>query len=315
MKKIFLVATLCVVCLLNVTACGENGNTSNSTKSSQSTQTKPVVVIGSLMFTENTIVAEIYAQALENAGVPVQRRLRSGRTPALHQELLSATLSLYPEYTGTALSIVLQQPKTTNNPKTIYEQVKIEYNNRYNLQWLNPAPMNNGYAFALKRENAERLKLKTLSDFAQQAERFTLIAPAQWNNSRSGTDGLANLQRTYGGFRFKQVLLVLEAERYKTFNSADDQAVLTFTTDGEIAGNNLALLEDDKQFFPIYQVAPVIRQDILKAYPQIKDILDAVSARLTTSAITSMNWRVDGPSQQTIEAVARNFLVLEGLIK
>jgi osmoprotectant transport system substrate-binding protein len=315
MKRIFLAVILCLLCLSSITACGEDGNVSNSTKTVQNNPIRPVITVGSLLFTENIIVAEIYAQALETAGIPVQRRLRSGRSLVLHQELLSGTLSLYPEYTGTALSMILQISKTTNNPTTLYEQVKAEYSNRYKLEWLNPAPMSNSYAFALKRETADRLKVRTMSEFAPQAERFTLIAPTQWDESRANTDGLASLQRTYGGFGFKEVLRVPEADRYKIFNGGSEQAVLTFTTDGEIAGNNLALLEDDKQFFPIYQLAPVVRQDVLKTYPQIKTVLDGVSARLTTSTVTSMNWRVTGPSQQTVESVARNFLVLEGLTK
>jgi osmoprotectant transport system substrate-binding protein len=311
--SLVLVALLSVIFLLS--SCG-NDTASSPTPSQTTKASGPPVIIGSKFFTENVVVAEIYAQKLESAGIPVVRKLRSGPTDVNQPAILKGDLSLYPEYTGTALEVILKLPRESNAIGAAYKRIVQEYPARYHLVMLEPAPMNNTYALAVTAETAAKYNLKTLSDLAPKASTFDFVSIAEWDTTRTGSDGLKNFQAAYNGYNFKQLVEVAEADRYTTLQKDPnpDKVVLAYTTDGQIAGDHLVLLTDDKQFFPAYQVAPVVREDILTRYPNIQPLLNAVSAKLTTANITAMNWKIDGPEKQDVAAVAKDFLNSEGLL-
>jgi osmoprotectant transport system substrate-binding protein len=310
--------SLVLVVLLSLTllsGCG-NDNVSSPTPNQTTKASGPPVIIGSKLFTENVVVAEIYAQKLESAGIPVVRKLRSGATDVNQPAILKGDLSLYPEYTGTALEVILKLPRESNAIGAAYKRIVQEYPARYHLVMLEPAPMNNTYALAVTAETAAKYNLKTLSDLASKASTFDFVSITEWDTTRTGTDGLKNFQAAYNGYNFKQLVEVAEADRYTALqkDTNPDKVVLAYTTDGQIAGDHLVLLTDDKQFFPAYQVAPVVREDILALYPNIQPLLNAVSAKLTTANITAMNWKIDGPEKQDVAAVAKDFLNSEGLL-
>jgi osmoprotectant transport system substrate-binding protein len=134
---------------------------------------KPVRV-GSKDFTEEFIVGNMYALILESNGIPVERKLNLGGTPVLQQALVSDQVDIYPEYTGTGLLTVLKLPTNTNREQ-VFNTVRDQYKAQFNLVWLNPAPMNNTQALAMRREVAQAKGIKTISDMAAQASELTMI--------------------------------------------------------------------------------------------------------------------------------------------
>jgi osmoprotectant transport system substrate-binding protein len=289
--------------------------TASATTAAASNAPKGKIVVGSKNFTESKLTAEMYAQALENAGFTVERKFDLGTVDIAQAAIVKGDIGLYPEYTGTALLNVLKQTKDTNDPKAVYDKVAAGYLSQFKLVVLNPAPMNDTNGIAVTKAVADKYNLKTLSDLSKVADQLRFAAIPDFIGPRSDTDGLGSLQKTYGGFKFKDVKSYEIGLRYQALLNNQADAVVAFSTDGEIAGYNLVLLEDDKQNFPPYQFAPVVRQDVLEANPTIKDVLNAVSAKVTTPKISALNWKVDGPEKQEVQDVAKDFLKSEGLTK
>lgn len=293
-------------------ACGD---TPTATLTPKPANAAPIV-ISSKPFTENILVAEIYAQILEDAGLTVERKFKLGQVDILNVAIQSNTISLYPDYTGTLYLSVLRLPREQPyNPRAIYDKVATAYDTQYKLAVLEPAPMNNTFSLAVSKETADKYKLRTMSDLAPKANLFRFITTSGWVGSRSETDGLKAFQNIYGGYSFKELIQVADNERYKKLQAGEGEVVLAYSTDGEIAGLNLVLLDDDKGFFMPYQMVPVVRQDVLANYPNVKTLLNTVSARLTSGKITAMNWKIDGPEKADYTLVAKNFLKTENLIK
>jgi osmoprotectant transport system substrate-binding protein len=291
--------------------------TAAATTAASGTSSAPAgtIVVGSKNFTESILTSEMYAQALEAAGFKVVRKFDLGTVDIAQAALVKGDISLYPEYTGTALLNVLKEPKDSNDPKAVYDKVAADYLSKFNLVVLDPAPMNDTNGIAVTKAVADKYNLKTLSDLSKVADQLRFAAIPDFIGPRSDTDGLGSLQKTYGGFQFKDVKSYEIGLRYQALLNNQADAVVAFSTDGEISGYGLVLLQDDKQNFPPYQFAPVVRKDVLDANPKIKDVLNAVSAKVTTEKISALNWKVDGPDKQEAQDVARAFLQSEGILK
>ncbi|MEZ4680254.1 MAG: glycine betaine ABC transporter substrate-binding protein [Caldilineaceae bacterium] len=268
------------------------------------------IVVASKDFTEEFILGEMYAQLLENAGFTVERKINLGGTPVAHQALLNGEIDLYPEYTGTGLLTVLQEG-VMNDPQAVYDEVKTQYQEQFNLTWLEPAPMNNTQALAMTRARAEELGISTFSDLAAQADQLILVGPPEFAERE---DGLPGLQSAYGGFEFADFLAIDPGLRYQALLNGEADVVVAFGTDGELAANDLLVLEDDMNFYPPYQVAPVVRTAVLDANPTIADTLNALAPLLTTEVMQQLNNQVSGEGQEP-EAVARTFLADNGLLE
>jgi osmoprotectant transport system substrate-binding protein len=267
------------------------------------------VAIGSKNFTESLLLGELYAQVIEDAGHPVRRRLDLGGTDIAMAALRRSEIDVYPEYTGTALLVVLKAQPRGDAVQT-FDFVKSEYERLYGLTWLDPAPMNNTQALATTRELAARFGLRTLSDVAAKAPQLRLGAVPEFAKR---SDGLPGLQRAYGGFNFKKISLVDFGLKYKALLDGDVDIVVAFGTDGAIVADNLVVMEDDRHFFPPYQVAPVIRLDALKARPELAAILDRVAPLLTDPTMRTLNNSIDGPQKREPADVARDFIKAHGL--
>jgi osmoprotectant transport system substrate-binding protein len=270
------------------------------------------VRLGSKNFTESYIVAEMYGQMLEQAGLPVERRLDLGATDVAHAALLRGDIDLYPEYTSTGLMTVI---KATAEPdaaaEKIYRTVRDRYAEQFGLVWLDPAPFNNPQALATTNEVAEAMDLHSYSDVAAKAATLTLGAPPEFI---AREDGLRALQAAYGPFEFRSVLPLEPAQRYPALTRGDVDVVLAFGTDGQINGLGLVLLEDDKRLYPPYQVAPVVRREALSAHPQMAERLNEVSRLLTTDIMQALNWQVDGPDGLSPAEAATAFLRDKGML-
>lgn len=245
--------------------------------------------VGSKNFTESFIIAEIYAQALEHAGLRVERRLNLGSTEIALAALERGDIDLYPEYTGTALIDVLHHAPLAN-PHTIYTIVRDAFLQRYRLVWLNPSPMDDSQALATTHTIAQRYALRTLSDLAGAAQHLRLATIPEFI---SRPDGLPGLQRVYGGFHFENVAVYDIALKYRALMTGRADIATAFSTDGAIATDNLLLLIDDRHLWPPYNVAPVVRAATLAKNPRIAHVLNAVSPAITSAVAATMNAAVE----------------------
>jgi osmoprotectant transport system substrate-binding protein len=260
--------------------------------------------VGSKDFTEALLLGELYSQMLEDNDVRVRRRLDLGGTDIAMEALRRGEIDLYPEYTGTALLVVLKDRLHGDAVQT-FEYVKSQYETRYGLTWLDPAPMNNTEALATTQPLAARFGLHTLSDVAAKAPQLRLGAVPEFVKR---PDGLPGLQRVYGGFNFKEVRLVDFGLKYKALLDGDVDIVVAFGTDGAIIADDLLVMRDDKHLFPPYQVAPVVRQAVLQAKPAIAELLNRVAPLLTDRVMQTLNNEIDGPQKREPSEVARDFI-------
>ncbi|MEM0982095.1 MAG: glycine betaine ABC transporter substrate-binding protein [Cyanobacteria bacterium P01_H01_bin.58] len=289
---------LMVLTLSLVIACADGGSGGNTIR------------VGSKDFTEQLILGEIYALVLEDAGFTVERKLNLGGTPVAQAALESEEIDLYPEYTGTGLLTVLKEP-ANSDPEAVYATVSSQYKEQFDLVWLQPAPMNNTQALAMTQERSAELGITTISDFASQADTLTLIGPPEFEVRE---DGLPGLKTAYGDFQLQAYKPVEPGLRYQGLVDGEADVAVAFGTDGEISAFDLVVLEDDQQLFPPYQVAPVVRQAVLTANPEVATVLDELSPVLTDEVMQGLNYRVSGEGEEPAD-VAQSFLEEYGLLE
>ncbi len=269
------------------------------------------IKVGSKDFTEEFIVGEMYALMLENEGFKVERKHNLGGTPVAQAAITKGDIDLYPEYTSTALLTVLKKDPIAD-PAQIFSTVKSEYEQQFKLTWLTPSPFNDTNGLATTKEIADKYGIKTYSDLATKAPELRLGGPAEFAER---PDGIKGLQQTYGGFQFKEFKqLGTGPLRYDGLKNGDIDVVVVFTTDARIASDKLVVLQDDKTFYPIYNIAPVVRQDTLQSNPKIADALNKLAPLLTDDVIAGLNAQVDIDKKE-FAAVAKAFLDSAGLLK
>ena len=261
------------------------------------------VRVGSKNFTEQFVIAQIYATALERHGLTVTRRINLGSTLVAHAALVAGEIDLYPEYTGTALANVVK-PDGAVPADAVLARVSAFYADRLGLVWLAPTAINSGYVLAVRRETADRYHLRTLSDLAKVAPQLTFGAYGEFGDR---ADGLPSLRRTYG-MRFRSFRKFLSKPLIvSALTSGDIDVASAYGTDWQLATGKLVALEDDRKTFPPYFLAPVVRRDALAAHPEIRRILDRLAPELTDARIQAMNGAVENGHQDPAD-VASAFL-------
>lgn len=268
---------------------------------------KHPIAVGSKDFTEELILAEMYALILEQNGFTVTRKLNLGGTQVAMAALQRGDIDLYPEYTGTAL---LTQLKVTPSKDAAanYETVKAYYDSHYKLTWLDAAPFNDTQALATTQAISRKYGIKTLSDLSKAAPQLRLGAIPEFVKR---ADALPGLRKAYGGFAFKDIKIFTIGLKYKALASGNVDVVVAFGTDGQIEVDKLVVFEDDKHFWPSYQVAPVVRNELLATYPSIATHLNKLAPLLTDSIMRGLNAQVDGARKEPKD-VAAEFLKTHG---
>jgi osmoprotectant transport system substrate-binding protein len=306
MKIRVLAAAVLVLLSAVLSACGNE-------PAGQSNQRK--VVVSSKNFTEAVLVGEMYAQVLEKAGIPIERKMNLGGTDvaqaALEKGGAADGIDLYPEYTGTGLLAVLKgEPES--DPQKVYDTVKKGYAEKFKLTWLERSPMNDTQAVITTQEVSDSKGLKTLQDLCDKAGELTMIARAEFKDR---ADALPALQKIYGGCEFKEIKAVESGDLvFAALANGQADVAASDSTAGPIAGNGLVLLEDPKGYGGPYNIAPVVRDDVLALYPKITDTLNDLSPKITTEEIARLNWEVDGKKREVVD-VAKEFLTAQGLLK
>lgn len=324
-----LAALLALVAVLAFSACGDDEDDGSTPASSGTTSTEsataakaivsnpanastPEITVGSKNFTEQFILGEIYAQALQAAGYKVKKELNLGSEQIAFKSVKSGEVDAYPEYTGTALTSFFDV-KTDDIPKdeqAAYEETKKGFAED-GLTALAPTPFTDANEVGMTKKRAEELGITTISQLAAKSGELTMSGSPE---CRQRTDCLLGLERTYGA-KFKKYLPVDLALRHEVLTKGQADASILFTTDGQIAAQDLLVLKDDKNLFPPYNVTFVVRDETLKAAgPDFEKVITQVQEGLTAEVMQELNSRVDLDKEKP-EAVAKAYLTEAGYLQ
>lgn len=261
-----------------------------------------VIRVGSKDFTENEIVGELYALALEDAGYEVERIFDIAGS-VIHTSIVSDEIDLYPEYTGTGLISILQLDPLTD-PQEVYDTVKEAYEEQFSLTWLDYAQANDGQGLFISKAASDKYGILTISDLQANADKLRFASQGEFDERE---DGLPGLEKIYGPFAFKSSKIYDNGLKYSIVENDEADVAPAYTTEGRLAETDkFVLLEDDRQAWPPYNLAPVVRDNVLEEKPDIPEILGKVNAALDTETITALNAKVDVDKEE-VEDVAADF--------
>lgn len=261
---------------------------------------------------EPEILINMYKELIEDqTNLKVEVKPSFGKTTFLFEALKKGSIDMYPEFTGTVTSALLQPPLTNigNNPETVYEAAKEGIKKQDNLVLLEPMAYQNTYAVAVKRSYAEEHGLKTISDLKKVERNARAGFSLEFNDREDGNKGLKSLY----GLNFS-VVTMEPSLRYEAIDKGDVDLIDVFSTDPEIITHDLVMLEDDKGLFPPYQGTPLLRAETIEKYPQIVPVLNQLAHMITTDEMLKMNYAVDVEGRSANE-VAVEYLKSKGLLK
>jgi osmoprotectant transport system permease protein len=262
------------------------------------------IVVGSKNFTEQVILGELVAQQIERTThLAVDRKLNLGGTLVCHDALAAGQIDTYVEYTGTALTAILKiAPSSDSNH--VYEAVKSAYESRFGLEWTEPLGFNNTFAIVIRKDEALRLNLKSISDAAPFTSQWVAGFGYEFLEREDGYPGLA---KAYN-LRFPAPPRVMDLGlTYKAEAERQVDFIAGNSTDGLIDKLGLIVLEDDKHYFPPYDAAPIIRDAVVKRHPEVRDALRQLSGKISAEEMRRMNYAVDG-DHRDVKDVVRDFL-------
>lgn len=268
------------------------------------------VVIASKPVTEQYILAEMLTLLIEeHTDIKVEKKLGiGGGTSNIHPAMLKGEIDIYPEYTGTGWLFVLKE-ELIANPDELYEAVKARYEEEFGILWLDIYGFNDTYALAVKNEIAKKYDLKTYEDLAKVSNQLTFGAEYDFFEREDGYNGLRD---TYG-LKFKDTKEIDIGLKYEAIGSNQVDVINAFSTDGLLKEYDLKVLEDNKNFFPPYQAATLVRAETLEKYPELRAVLDKLAGKISEDEMILLNFYVDKEKQDPKE-VARDFLKEKGLI-
>ena len=262
------------------------------------------IVVGSKNFTEQLILGEILAQQLERKlGQKVERKLNLGGTLLAHQALVSGEIDVYPEYTGTALTAVLKLPPSAD-PRAVLDEVRSAYEKRWRIDWLAPFGFNNSFAMVVRGEDARRGGLRTISDASKSKRDWRMGAGYEFVERPDGFHGLV---KAYGLGIKGQIETMDLGLLYQALEQRKVDMIAASATDGMLSVLDVAVLQDDRRYFPPYEAAPVVRAEALAAHPGMRQALEDLAGRLTDRDMQKLNYELDG-KHRALADVAREFL-------
>lgn len=275
-RRLPIVTILAALATLSNLACGDWG--------------RDRIVVASKNFTEQTILAELVAQQIERStNLTVDRRFYLGGTFVCHHAIVSGEVDVYVEYTGTALTAILEQPPR-HDRETVYQTVKQEYADRFGLVWSKPLGFNNTFAILVRGADARRLGLQRISEVAAYTPDWRAGFGYEFMEREDGFPGLA---ATYG-LEFAEPPRTMDLGlTYRALADGQVDLIAGNSTDGLIEALDLVQLQDDKSYFPPYEAAPVIRRTVLKRHPQVGAALDELAGQISDEAMRRLNHLVD----------------------
>ncbi|BCL33874.1 glycine betaine ABC transporter substrate-binding protein [Nostoc sp. MS1] len=300
MKRFIIFFLLTFTLVLAIASCNTNTITSSGD-----------ITVASKDFTEQDILGEILAQQIEDTtNLKVARRPRLGGSFVCHNAIIAGQIDAYIEYTGTAFTGILKQP-VINDPKVVYEKLKQAYAQQFKLEVMPSLGFENTFAMIIRGEDARRYNVQTLT----QAVQYT----PQWRGGfgyefLEREDGFPGLAKTYN-LKFSKPPQIMDLGLiYRALIQKQVDMVAGNSTDGQISRLGLVVLKDDKQYFPPYEATPIIRQETLKKYPQLKNAIAQLTGKISADEMRQLNYLVEGELQD-IKEVVREFRKSKGLLK
>jgi glycine betaine/choline ABC-type transport system substrate-binding protein len=304
-------------------ACGDDEEEPSSGSGSSSSESsgkeiQPVdgaegttITVGSKNFTEQFVLGEIYSQSLEAAGYTVKRQLNLGSELIAYEALKSGKVDAYPEYTGTALTSFFKV-KTADVPRDAqqaYEDTKAGFAEE-DITAYAPTPFENTYRLGMTKEGAAKAgNPKVISDLQDKAADLSITG---FPECKQRQDCLLGVEETYD---MKFGKFVTSEQKYQVLKSGDADVAFIFTTDGDLASGEYVVLDDDKKFFPPYNVSFNVRNEVAeKLGPEGQKVIEDVQKDLTDQVMQELNARVDIDKQEPAEA-AKAFLQQAGFVK
>ncbi|GAC1325263.1 MAG: hypothetical protein NVSMB25_23560 [Thermoleophilaceae bacterium] len=307
---------------LVLAACGSSKKTSSSSSSASSSAGgsagtpatsgpgvgKPAVTIGDKNFTEEFLLGQLYAQALEAKGFKVNLKPNIGSSEVIDKSLTSGQIDMYPEYTGVILSTLAAQKKQPASATAAYQQAKA-FEAKRGFELLKPTPFTDSDVLIVKPAYAKQHNLHSLGDLKPLGKAVRFGGPPE-NATRY--EGVLGLNQAYGVFpTFKPLAIGLQ---YSSLDAGQLDVATAFTTDGQLVGGKYVSLKDPKNIFGFQNVAPVVSKKVLdKEGPQFAAIIDSVSSKLTLEAVQKMN-AAASIQKQDPAAIAKEFLKANGLV-
>jgi osmoprotectant transport system substrate-binding protein len=299
MKRFLAFCFLTFAVLLLIAGCTPNSNSSSGGN----------IILASKDFTEQDILGELLAQQIEaTTNLKVARRPRLGGSFVCHSAITSGKIDAYIEYTGTAFTGILKQ-KAVNDPKEVYERLKQAYSQQFNLEVMPNLGFENTFAMIIRGEDAKRNNIQTLS----QATQYT----PQWRGGfgyefLEREDGFPGLAKTYD-LRFSKPPQIMDLGLiYRALIQKQVDMVAGNSTDGQISRLGLVVLKDDKHYFPPYETVPIVRQEILKKYPELRTAIASLAGKISADEMRRLNYLVEGELRD-IKDVVQEFRKSKGL--
>ncbi|WP_213951371.1 glycine betaine ABC transporter substrate-binding protein [Tepidanaerobacter syntrophicus] len=298
-RGIIIFTCCCIIILLISSLAGLNAGKSNLS-----------IRVGAKDFTEQFIIGNMIADIIEDrTNLTVSRNFNMGGTQAVFNAIISDNLDIYVEYTGTAYVEILKYPPSSNH-ELVYQTVKKDFKDKYNIDVLNQWKFNDTYTLAVRRETAEKYNLVTISDLAKVSEHLIAGTTLEFLNR---DDCMPGLKKMYN-LHFAKEVGIDGSPRYIALVNHETDVVDAFSTDGLLKKFDLVVLKDDKNYFPPYYAIPLVRNETLKANPQLEAILDELGDKLTNEVMMDLNYQVDVEHKRP-EDVARSFLLERNLIQ
>lgn len=272
---------------------------------------KENLVIAGKLGPEPEILANMYKILIEeNTDMTVTVKPNFGKTTFLYEALKKGDIAIYPEFTGTVTESLLKPaPQVGHDPGAVYQAARDGIKRQDDLALLKPMAYQNTYAVAVPKKIAQEYGLKTISDLKKVEGQLKAGFTLEFNDREDGNKGL---QKVYG--LNLQVSTMEPALRYQAIQSGDIQITDAYSTDAELARYDLVVLEDDKQLFPPYQGAPLMKTALLEKHPELEAVLNKLAGKITADQMSQMNYQV-GVEGKSANQVARDFLIQEGIIK
>ncbi|WP_158736373.1 ABC transporter permease/substrate-binding protein [Alteribacillus sp. YIM 98480] len=272
---------------------------------------KSELVIGGKVGAEPEIIANMYKHLIEEeTDISVTVESGFGSTDMAFNALTVDEVDMYLEFTGTALTALLdRQPDPGSNEKEVYEQARNGMSSKYNMAYLEPMQFNNTYAIAMKEEKARELGIEKISDMEDYTKELTAGFTFEFADRE---DGYIGMQEVYG-LSFDNVETMDQGLRTRAVEAGEVDFIDAYSTDADMVEYDLFILEDDKNLFPPYQGAPLLKQETLDEHPQIEDILNQLSGRITNEEMQEMNYMVDYEDKDP-SAVAKEYLTKNGFL-
>jgi osmoprotectant transport system permease protein len=300
--KVPLLKILCGYLLGTILFCACIGPSSASANNT--------IIVGSKNFLENRLLAEMFAQLIEaQTTLTVERRLGLAGTQICFQALTTGGIDLYPEYTGTGLVTILGEP-SMHDPIDVLNRVRGEFRKRWNIWWLAPLGFDNSYALALRRDRAQALKLRTITDLVRVAPQLKAGLGYEFIQRSDGLPGL----KKYYGLQFGEVVGMQQSLKYEATDNSDVDVLDVYTTDGRLAAYDFVILEDDRQFFPPYDATALVRGATLERHPELGQVLSLLTNALSPERMRELNLRIQEQGE-AIPQVAYDALHTLHLVK